>query len=159
MFDPALIHKAGALISDFRTKGLRIATAESCTGGLIAAILTEIAGSSDVFERGFITYSNASKSALLGVDKKLIATDGAVSEAVAGAMALGALERAGVDVAVAITGVAGPGGATPYKPVGLVYIAVARKNSGLEVSENRFTGNRSEIRLQAVEKVVEMLQN
>ena len=114
-----------ALADALRRRGWHLATAESCTGGLIAAACTAVAGSSDWFERGFVTYSNAAKTEMLGVDPGLIAAHGAVSDAVAQAMARGAVERAGVDLGVAVTGIAGPGGATPGKPVGLVWLAVA----------------------------------
>ncbi len=123
----ALIAQAEALLARCREAKLEIACAESCTGGLIAATLTEIPGSSDVFERGFVTYSNASKTELLGVPAALIADEGAVSETVARAMAEGALDRSRADLAVAVTGVAGPGGGTAEKPVGLVHIAAARQ--------------------------------
>ena len=116
-----------ALLDLCRQKGLRIATAESCTGGLLAAALTELAGASDVFERGFVTYSNAAKTEQIGVDAKLIAQHGAVSEPVARAMAEGALGHSAADLAAGITGIAGPGGGSAEKPVGLVHIAVARK--------------------------------
>jgi nicotinamide-nucleotide amidase len=119
VFEPAVLQLAEAL----RAKGWRIATAESCTGGLIAAACTAVAGSSDWFERGFVSYSNAAKTALLGVDAALIAEHGAVSEPVARAMAEGALRHAPVDLAVAVTGIAGPGGAVPGKPVGTVWLA------------------------------------
>ena len=124
--DDALIRQAEMLLERAREAKLMIACAESCTGGLIAATLTEIPGSSDAFERGFVTYTNASKTEMLGVPEDLIAREGAVSEAVARAMAEGALARAKADVAVAVTGVAGPGGGTSEKPVGLVHIAAAR---------------------------------
>jgi len=124
--DPDLIEQADALLERAREAGVMIATAESCTGGLIAATLTEIAGSSDVFERGFVTYSNHAKHALLGVPEDLIARDGAVSETVARAMAEGALERSPAGLSMACTGIAGPGGGSTDKPVGLVHIAAAR---------------------------------
>ncbi len=118
-FDPAVAALADALLA----RGWRIATAESCTGGLIAAACTARAGSSDWFERGFVSYSNAAKTEMLGVDAALIAAHGAVSEAVACAMVHGALQRAAVPLAVAVTGIAGPGGAVPGKPVGTVWLA------------------------------------
>ena len=126
-FEPLVLDLADAL----RRAGLRIATAESCTGGLIAAACTAVAGSSDWFERGFVTYSNAAKTELLGVDEDLLRTHGAVSEAVALAMAAGALARAPVQRAVAVTGIAGPGGAVPGKPVGTVWLALARADGAL----------------------------
>jgi nicotinamide-nucleotide amidase len=118
-----------ALAEALRRRAWRLATAESCTGGLIAAACTSVAGSSDWFERGFVTYSNAAKSDMLGVDATLIAEHGAVSEAVARAMASGALAHANAELSVAVTGIAGPGGATPGKPVGLVWLALAQRDS------------------------------
>jgi nicotinamide-nucleotide amidase len=118
--------EADEILALCRKAGLRLATAESCTGGLIAAVLTDIPGSSDVFERGFVTYSNEAKSELLGVPADLIAKHGAVSREVAEAMARGALANSHADIAVAVTGVAGPGGGTSEKPVGLVHLAGAR---------------------------------
>lgn len=118
-FEPQVLVLADAL----RRRGWRIATAESCTGGLIAAACTQLAGSSDWFDRGFVTYSNAAKIELLGVDSTLIEAQGAVSEAVARAMVQGALRCAPVDLALAVTGIAGPGGAVPGKPVGTVWLA------------------------------------
>jgi nicotinamide-nucleotide amidase len=118
-YEPAVAALADALLA----RGWRMASAESCTGGLIAAACTARAGSSDWFERGFVTYSNAAKTELLGVDAGLIAEHGAVSEAVACAMLLGTLQRAPVQLAVAVTGIAGPGGAVPGKPVGTVWLA------------------------------------
>jgi nicotinamide-nucleotide amidase len=156
MFTAELLRSATAVLTDCRSKGLRLATAESCTGGLIAALLTEISGSSSVFERGFVTYSNSSKTQLLGVEEARIAEHGAVSEAVAVAMATGARERANVDIAVAVTGVAGPDGGTPEKPVGTVCIAVAAGHH-VSVETHRVSGNRSEIRLASVEKALAML--
>ena len=120
--EPLVLDLARAL----RAAGLRMASAESCTGGLIAAACTAVAGSSDWFERGFVTYSNAAKVELLGVDEALLQAHGAVSEPVARAMALGALRRAPVQRAVAVTGIAGPGGAVPGKPVGTVWLALAQ---------------------------------
>lgn len=123
-----LIGSATRLLDELRTKGLTLSCAESCTGGLISACLTEIAGSSDVFERGFVTYSNEAKSEMLGVPEKLIAAQGAVSQDVVVAMALGALTHSQADLAVAVTGIAGPGGGSDDKPVGLVFIAAARRD-------------------------------
>src|ERR1700744_4637133 len=119
---------ARLLLDECRQRGVRIVTAESCTGGLVAAALTSIEGSSDVVERGFVTYSNRAKEEMLGVPSDLIADVGAVSESVARMMAEGALEASNAHLAVAITGVAGPGGGTPMKPVGTVHIATARSN-------------------------------
>ena len=146
-----LIPAATALLERCRRAGITLATAESCTGGLIAATLTEIAGSSDVVDRGFVTYSNAAKTELLGVDAALIARHGAVSEPVARAMAEGARARAGVGRAVAVTGVAGPGGGSAEKPVGLVHLAVAVKNGETRHLVERFGDRgRSGIRLATV---------
>ena len=122
---PALVERATALLRTYEARGRRIATAESCTGGQLAALLTEIPGSSAVVERGFVTYSNEAKSELLGVAPELIAAHGAVSEPVARAMAEGALGASRANVAVSITGIAGPGGGTPEKPVGTVCVDVA----------------------------------
>lgn len=126
---------ASALLRELRQQGLMLAMAESCTGGLIAAVLTEVSGSSDVVERGFVTYSNEAKNELLGVPADLIENKGAVSEEVARAMAEGALARSRADIAVAVTGIAGPGGGSPEKPVGLVHIAAQR--AGQEVAHRR----------------------
>ena len=127
MFPPELLKLAEEVLGRAREQGLQLATAESCTGGLIGAVLTEIPGSSDVFERGFIVYSNRAKTELLHVPQDLIDAHGAVSEAVARSMAEGAVQRSGAGLAVAVTGVAGPGGGTPEKPIGLVHMAAARE--------------------------------
>ena len=149
-FEPAVQALAEAL----RARGWRIATAESCTGGLAAAACTMVAGSSDWFERGWVSYSNAAKTELLGVPAALIAAHGAVSDPVARAMAEGALLRAGVDLAVAITGVAGPGGGTPAKPVGTVWLALAARGpSGApqtRAERLQLDGDRSAVREQTV---------
>ena len=138
-------------------KSLTIATVESCTGGLVAAYLTAIPGSSAVVERGFVTYSNAAKSQSVGVPPTLIERHGAVSAPVAEAMARGGLEHAPVDLAVAVTGVAGPDGGTAAKPVGLVYIAVAGRDGSVEVRQNHFPGNRDAVRSASVQVALEML--
>ncbi len=145
-----LVEAAESLLACCRGANLRLATAESCTGGLIAACLTEIAGSSDVFERGFVTYSNDSKTEALGVPASLIAEHGAVSDPVARAMAAGVLEHSPADIAVAVTGVAGPSGGTADKPVGLVYLAVARRGGPVHVEKHRFDGDRGAVRLATV---------
>jgi nicotinamide-nucleotide amidase len=129
MFSSSLTQEAAHLLDVLRARHLKLATAESCTGGLVAGLLTEIPGSSDVVERGFVTYSNEAKTEMLGVSADLIAARGAVSEEVARAMAEGALVHSRADLAVSITGVAGPGGGTPAKPVGLVHLAVAGRRS------------------------------
>ena len=128
-FEPALTTRAAALLDAFRGARLTLATAESCTGGMIAAALTEIAGSSDVVEAGFVTYSNEAKMELLGVSEEVLETFGAVSIAVAWNMAQGALARSNADVAVAVTGIAGPAGGSERKPVGTVVFASARRGA------------------------------
>ncbi len=127
MFSPAIAQAARALLDTCRARRLRIVTAESCTGGLIASALTAIPGSSDVFERGFVTYSNEAKTEMLGVPAALLEAHGAVSMEVALAMAEGALAHSRADIAIAVTGIAGPGGGSIDKPIGLVHIAVARR--------------------------------
>lgn len=156
MFGDAIREQAERVLRRYREQGLKIATAESCTGGLIAALLTEIAGSSDVFERGFVTYSNEAKQELLGVPEALLAEHGAVSEPVARAMAEGALKYSRADVAVSVTGIAGPGGGTETKPVGLVYMGYA-KGEQLRCERHVFAGNRAEVRRQVVERSLEIL--
>jgi nicotinamide-nucleotide amidase len=157
MFSAELLNEAEKLLAEARARGLKIATAESCTGGLIAGLLTEIAGSSDVVERGFVTYSNEAKEELLGVSRELLARHGAVSPEVARAMALGALKHARADIAVAVTGVAGPAGGTMQKPVGLVYLAAARGDHVI-ARECRFGDiGRREVRLKSVVTALEML--
>ena len=148
----SLTGEAAALIDRCRAAGVTLASGESCTGGLIAAILTEVPGSSDVVERGFVTYSNQAKTALLGVPKALIDVHGAVSEPVARAMAEGVLAASPAAIAIAVTGIAGPGG-TADKPVGLVHLAVARRGGRL-VHDKQLFGDRSrrEIRLLTVQR-------
>jgi nicotinamide-nucleotide amidase len=146
-----------ALLERYRRAGLRIVTAESCTGGLVAARLTDIAGASDVVERGFVTYSNEAKTEMLGVPVALLAQYGAVSVQVARAMAEGALGHARADVAIAVTGIAGPGGATPGKSIGLVYLAVARRGRDTQVERQHFSGDRAAVRNAAADRAVELL--
>ena len=148
--------QVAALADRLRARAWRLATAESCTGGLIAAACTALAGSSDWFERGFVTYSNAAKTELLGVDAALIATHGAVSEPVALAMAQGALRRAPVQLAVAVTGIAGPGGAVPGKPVGTVWLAwgTAQRVQALLL---HLPGDRAAVRLATVQHALHKL--
>ncbi|MFD1703962.1 CinA family protein [Methylopila henanensis] len=142
-----------------RGTGLTIATVESCTGGLVAGALTEVPGSSDVVDRGFVTYSNAAKTALVGVPAELIAARGAVSEEVARAMAEGGLSRAGVGLTVAVTGVAGPGGGSAEKPVGLVHFAAARAGRPTLHRERRFGDlTRAEIRRLSVLEALDLLR-
>jgi nicotinamide-nucleotide amidase len=149
--------RADELVRALRKKGWKMATAESCTGGLVAAAMTDIAGSSDVFDRGFVTYSNTAKSEMLGVPDALIVEHGAVSEAVARAMAEGAVSNSDADVAVAITGVAGPGGGSAEKPVGLVHFACATRFQTQHL-EMRF-GNigRSAVRQASVEQALQLV--
>jgi nicotinamide-nucleotide amidase len=147
-----------SLLDLCRSRKLTIATAESCTGGLVAGALTDIPGSSEVIDRGFVTYSNDAKHAMLGVEVTTLATFGAVSKETATQMAVGALERAGVDLAVAITGIAGPGGAVPGKPVGLVHFAVAARDGRITHRECRFGAiGRSTVRQRSVVEALRML--
>ncbi len=160
MFDAALLNQARQLLDAARAQSLRIVTAESCTGGLIAGLLTEIPGSSDVVERGFVTYSNEAKEDLLDIPTDLIHRHGAVSAEVARAMAAGALKHSLAQLAVAVTGIAGPGGGTPSKPVGLVYIASQRLDHAPNVKEFRF-GNigRGEVRSRSLAEALTLLRN
>ncbi len=159
---PDLVALAETVLAENRARGRTIAVAESCTGGMVSAALTEIAGSSDVFDRGFVTYSNEAKMEMLGVSEDVIATFGAVSVATAWAMAQGALDRSGADVAVSITGIAGPGGATPTKPVGMVVFARAIRGEDPEavVADTRQFGDlgRAEVRAQAALVALELLR-
>jgi nicotinamide-nucleotide amidase len=152
LFSPQLTALAQDVVNAARRKNLHIVTAESCTGGLLSGCLTEIAGVSSVLDCGFITYSNDSKMAQLAVEQKTLANFGAVSSQVAIEMAKGALRASHADLAISITGIAGPGGGTAEKPVGLVYIAVAdrRKLDAPIVLKNNFNGDRTTIRLAAI---------
>ena len=159
MFSLEIVTLARLLIDEARERSLRIVTAESCTGGLVAGAICQVSGASDVFERGFVTYSNRAKQELLGVPGDLIADLGAVSEPVARMMAEGALEASNAHLAVAITGVAGPGGGTPMKPVGTVHIATARSNHGLRHQAELFEfDTREEIHLSAVQDALQALR-
>jgi nicotinamide-nucleotide amidase len=159
MFSPALLEAARRLLDDARAKGLRIVTAESCTGGLITGLFTEIPGSSDVVERGFVTYSNEAKEDLLGVPNNLIHRHGAVSEQVCRAMVEGALKHSLAQLAAAVTGIAGPGGGTAEKPVGLVFIAALKQGGEARVKELRLGDiGRSEVRLRTVAEALSLLQ-
>lgn len=149
--------QAAALLERCKQAGLMLATAESCTGGLIAGTLTEIAGSSAVVDRGFVTYSNEAKAEMLGVDPALIAIHGAVSEPVARAMAEGALARSRADIAVAVTGIAGPGGGTATKPVGLVHFALARKGRETMAYNEVFPGDRSAVREATIRNAIRLM--
>ena len=157
MIDDHLLEASEALLAQCRAMGLKIATAESCTGGLLSAALTAIPGSSDIFERGFATYSNEAKAECLGVPLALIAAHGAVSAEVARAMADGALARSAAQLSVAVTGVAGPGGGGEAKPVGLVFIAVARRGAMIEVERHVFAGDRAAIRESSVAAALALL--
>ncbi len=159
MFPPDLLVRAAELIVRYRAAGLMVATAESCTGGLIAGLLTEIPGSSNVFERGFVVYSNAAKQELLGVSAATLARRGAVSEQTAMAMAEGALAKSRADVAVSVTGIAGPDGGTAAKPVGLVHFACARRGAPMVVREERFSDiGRDAVRLASVAVGLDLLE-
>ena len=159
MFPKDLIELTDKLISACRKKNTKIATAESCTGGLIAGCITSVAGSSDVFERGYNTYSNNAKSEMLNIPIDMIIANGAVSKAVAIAMCEGALKTAPVQLAVSVTGIAGPGGGTIEKPVGTVHIASARAGRRTIEKAYLFVGNRDEIRMSTVTKAIEMMLN
>ncbi len=150
MIPDTLLDAARRLLDALRARGQRLVLAESCTGGLIAGCLTEVAGSSDVVERGFVTYSNRAKVELLDVPEPLIAAQGAVSAEVAWAMAVGALAHGDADVSAAVTGIAGPGGGSDAKPVGLVFIAAARRHEPPTVERHVFPGDRTAIRLASV---------
>ena len=156
MFDDDLKARAIDLLDGYRAAGLKLATAESCTGGLIAAALTEIAGSSDVVERGFVTYSNEAKNELLGVPTALIAEKGAVSAEVAEAMAAGALAHSHADAAVSVTGIAGPGGGTAEKPVGLVYLGACRRGGRPRHERRVFAGDRAAVRRAALDEALDL---
>jgi nicotinamide-nucleotide amidase len=141
-----------------RAKGIRLAIAEGCTGGLISGVLTAVAGSSDVVERSFVTYSNAAKTELLGVPVETIAAAGAVSEPVTQRMAEGALQRSHADITVAVTGVAGPGGGGTEKPVGLVWFSLAQRGQPVRSEQQVFAGDREAIRLAAVARAFALIR-
>jgi nicotinamide-nucleotide amidase len=157
MLDDATLDQAAALLAALQARGLTLATAESCTGGLIAAALTAIPGSSATVLCGYVTYSNEAKAAMLGVEPGVIARVGAVSEEVARAMAAGALARSGADLAVACTGIAGPGGGSAEKPVGLVHLAVARRGGALVHVRQVFPGDRAAVRAATVREAFRLL--
>ena len=156
MLPQETLDQAAELLRRMEARGLTLATAESCTGGLIAAALTSIAGSSSVVMCGFVTYSNAAKQRMVGVPEAMLAEHGAVSEAVARQMAEGALREGGVDIALSCTGIAGPGGATPGKPVGLVFIGCARKGGETQVLRRVFPGDRAAVRAATVAEALAM---
>ena len=154
VFEPAVRSLGDAL----RARGTMLATAESCTGGLIAAACTAVAGSSDWFERGFVTYSNDAKHELLGVSTALLETHGAVSQEVALAMAQGTLAHSRADLVIAVTGIAGPGGATETKPIGLVHVAIARKDGAVTHRVFEFGDiGRTEVRLATLDAAMTLL--
>jgi nicotinamide-nucleotide amidase len=157
VFDPETLARAEAVLAACRARDWRVATAESCTGGLVTAALTGIPGSSDVVERGFVTYSNKAKIELLGVSAETIAAYGAISAETAAAMAQGAVARARVDLAVSVTGVAGPAGGTADKPVGIVHLGVARRAGGKHGERHVFPGDRTAIRRAALVRALDLL--
>jgi nicotinamide-nucleotide amidase len=158
-FSAALMEDAAATLAHLRARRLMCATAESCTGGLIAGLLTAVPGSSDVVDRGFVTYSNRAKTEMLGVPETVLTAHGAVSRETAEAMARGALARSGAQVVVAVTGVAGPGGGSAEKPVGLVFVATAGPG-GITVAEKRFGPlSRDAIREATVVAALSLLRN
>ena len=157
MFEAEILRLAQSVINACRERRWHIATAESCTGGLVAGALTAIAGSSDVVERGVVTYSNEAKSELLGVPPATIAAHGAVSLETAAAMAKGAVARSPVDLAISVTGIAGPGGATPTKPVGLVLFGLARDDGTCRTERRVFAGDRTAVRQAALVVALELL--
>jgi nicotinamide-nucleotide amidase len=158
MIDDTILATAASLLAYLREQGQMITTAESCTGGLIAAALTHVPGSSDVVDRGFVTYSNAAKTEMLGVPAELIERVGAVSQEVAAAMAEGALQRSQADVTIAVTGIAGPGGGSPGKPVGLVWFGLARRGEATITRHGVFPGDRAAVRSATVSTAFAMVR-
>jgi nicotinamide-nucleotide amidase len=159
MLTETTLDAARDLLALLEARGLTLATAESCTGGLIAAALTAIPGSSAVVTRGFVTYSNEAKQAMLGVPQGVLDGYGAVSESTARRMAEGALRASGADIAVSCTGIAGPGGATPGKPVGLVFIGAARKGGPTQVLRRVFPGDRTAVRAATVDQALALAKS
>lgn len=157
MIDSETLAEAESVLAACRARGWMLATAESCTGGLIAAALTAIAGSSDVVDCGFVTYSNEAKARMLGVDPSVIARVGAVSEEVARAMAEGALARSSAHLAASVTGIAGPGGGSPDKPVGLVWFGFAQRGQVIRCERRVFPGDRAAVRRASVMLVLAQL--
>ncbi|HLW28179.1 MAG TPA: CinA family protein [Kiloniellales bacterium] len=158
MFSNELLDQAEKLVEALRQRKLMVATAESCTGGLLAGLLTTVPGTSDIFERGFVTYTNEAKMQMIDVPEEILNNQGAVSRECAEAMARGALANSAADLAVSITGIAGPTGATPAKPVGLVHFGLAGKDGVLQHRQERFPGDRTAVRLASVEVALELLQ-
>ena len=160
IFEPEIIARAASILQRARAQNRKIATAESCTGGLVAALFTEIPGSSATFDRGFVVYSNAAKQDMLGVPAELIETHGAVSAQTACAMAEGALAHSQADIAIAITGVAGPGGGSAEKPVGLVHFASARAGAPTMPVEMRYGDmGRANVRRAALESALDLIES
>jgi nicotinamide-nucleotide amidase len=158
VFEAETLTLAQSVLDACRARGWHVATAESCTGGLVAGALTAIAGSSDVVERGFVTYSNAAKSELLGVPPETIAAHGGVSAETAAAMAEGAVVRAPVDLAISVVGVAGPGGGSAAKPVGLVIFGLAQRDGPSRTEHRVFAGDRSAVRQAALQVALGLLE-
>jgi len=158
MFPDTIRDLAAQTLAEYGLAGYMVATAESCTGGLIAGALTDIAGSSKVVDRGFVTYSNIAKTEMLRVPASLLHAHGAVSPEIAVAMAVGALAMSRADVTVAVTGVAGPGGGSAEKPVGRVYIATAVRGGAAKAKEYTFPGDRDAVRMATVQAALERLR-
>lgn len=152
-----LQQRAAELLNICRSKNIKISAAESCTGGMLSSVVTDVPGSSDVFERGFVTYSNRAKTELLGVSIALIADKGAVSEEVATEMAKGALKNSDADVSVAITGIAGPDGGSKERPVGLVHIACAKSDGVIIHKKHIFIGKRGDVKKASVSAAIDLL--
>lgn len=160
LFSEKLLQKAANFVKLAKSKGLKLAAAESCTGGLLSGLVTSVSGSSDVFDRGFVTYATKSKTDMINVNKNVIEKYTVFSGEVAEAMAKGCVNNSDADIGVGITGIAGPNGGNEKQPVGLVYVAVFNsKTNNVEVNKNIFKGDRDEVRLQAVEKALDMLSN
>lgn len=157
MFDAQDLALATDILGQCRQRGIRLATAESCTGGLISGLLTAIPGSSDVVDRAFVTYSNVAKTELLGVSADLLKREGAVNEPVARAMAEGALNRSRAQLVVAVTGIAGPGGGSPDRPVGLVHMAAASTGKDTIAEKHIFPGDRDAVRLATIRTACRLL--
>lgn len=155
-FNSYLINKVSQIVEELKKKNLKIAFAESCSGGLLSGLFTEISGVSDVLDRSFVTYSNKAKVEMLGVDKDSLDKYGAVSEIIAKQMAKGALKNSDADLALSITGIAGPNGGSKEKPVGLVYIGLAKKDGFVRVRKFNFVGDRSQVRLSVLKNGLEM---
>ncbi|MBB43223.1 MAG: damage-inducible protein CinA [Rhodospirillaceae bacterium] len=159
MFSEEILHQTEKLLKTCSKKKLKLATVESCTGGLISAVLTAIPGSSDVFDRGFLTYSNEAKIELVGVPPKIIIDHGSVSEETAIAMAEGALIRSNANISLSVTGIAGPGGGNAEKPVGLVFFACAIREGKTHANSFVFKGSRTIIRIKSVKKGLQIIEN